>query len=155
LKSTRQVTMDETPLLARLQACCRDPLSEGFRHFVASMPAPVASGWSDSPGGPRTHWKAPPCHGAPPKPSFEDAPAATGGKLSVRSACHRSAEACHNGTPAGLFPDRQQHQTGIRGTCSNPHLPEQRTPKQCVAACSQDRISCRLERKDFSKTCSV
>src|SRR6266481_2217842 len=44
----------------------RDPLSEGFRHFVASMPAPVASGWSESPGGPRTHWKAPPCHGAPP-----------------------------------------------------------------------------------------
>jgi hypothetical protein len=25
----------------------RDPLSEGFRHFVTSMPAPVASGWSD------------------------------------------------------------------------------------------------------------
>ena len=24
----------------------RDPLSEGFRHFVTSMPAPVASGWS-------------------------------------------------------------------------------------------------------------
>src|ERR1700730_14322068 len=43
-----------------------DPLSEGFRHFVASMPAPVASGWSESPGGSRTHWKAPPCHGAPP-----------------------------------------------------------------------------------------
>jgi hypothetical protein len=39
-------------------------------HFVASMPAPVASGWSESPGGPRTHWKAPPCHGAPPLPSF-------------------------------------------------------------------------------------
>src|SRR3979490_2943893 len=46
----------------------RDPLSEGFRHFVTSMPAPVASGWSESPGGPRTHWKAPPCHGAPPSP---------------------------------------------------------------------------------------
>src|SRR5262249_26478556 len=44
----------------------RDPLSEGFRHFVASMPAPVASGWSESPGGACTHWKAPPCHGAPP-----------------------------------------------------------------------------------------
>src|SRR5207244_3753004 len=29
----------------------RDPLSEGFRHFVSSMPAPVASGWSDAPGG--------------------------------------------------------------------------------------------------------
>jgi hypothetical protein len=26
------------------------PLSEGFRHFVASMPAPVASGWSDVAG---------------------------------------------------------------------------------------------------------
>src|SRR5580704_11220787 len=45
----------------------RDPLSEGFRHFVSSMPAPVASGWSESPGGPCTHWKAPPCHGAPPE----------------------------------------------------------------------------------------
>ena len=54
----------------------RDPLSEGFRHFVASMPAPVASGWSESPGGPRTHWKAPPCHGAPPKPSLSGLSAA-------------------------------------------------------------------------------
>src|SRR5882757_7544065 len=56
--------------LTRVAACTlarspiRDPLSEGFRHFVASMPAPVASGWSESPGGPRTHWKAPPFHGA-------------------------------------------------------------------------------------------
>src|SRR5580704_14924339 len=38
--------------LTRVAACTlarspiRDPLSEGFRHFVASMPAPVASGWS-------------------------------------------------------------------------------------------------------------
>ena len=42
----------------------RDPLSEGFSHFVSSMTAPVASGWSDWPGGACTHWKAPPCHGA-------------------------------------------------------------------------------------------
>src|SRR5882724_13241566 len=55
----------------------RDPLSEGFRHFVTSMPAPVASGWSESPGGPRTHWKAPPCHGAPPFRSL----------LSTRAGC--------------------------------------------------------------------
>src|SRR5215472_16764997 len=40
----------------------RDQLSEGFRHFVSSMPAPVASGGSESPGGACTHWKAPPCH---------------------------------------------------------------------------------------------
>src|SRR6201987_3282139 len=53
-------------LHTRAVTVIRDPLSEGFRHFVTSMPAPVASGWSESPGGPRTHWKAPPCHGAPP-----------------------------------------------------------------------------------------
>ena len=34
--------------------------TEGFSHFVTSMTAPVASGWSVSPGGTRTHWKAPP-----------------------------------------------------------------------------------------------
>src|SRR5215471_2172338 len=34
------------------------------------MPAPVASGGSESPGGPCTHWKAPPCHGARGKPTF-------------------------------------------------------------------------------------
>src|SRR6516165_6963061 len=50
----------------------RDPLSEGFRHFVSSMPAPVAAGGSESPGGPCTHWKAPPCHGARGNRSFAD-----------------------------------------------------------------------------------
>ena len=39
-------------------------LIEGFSHFVTSMTAPIASGWSDVPGGPCTHWKAPPFHGA-------------------------------------------------------------------------------------------
>src|ERR1700750_154350 len=39
----------------------RDTLSEGFSHFVTSVAAPVASGWSVSPGGICTHWKAPPC----------------------------------------------------------------------------------------------
>jgi len=57
----------------------RDPLSEGFRHFVTSMPAPVASGWSESPGGPRTHWKAPPCHGAPPFQPLPNAAAEVSG----------------------------------------------------------------------------
>ena len=35
----------------------RDRLSEGFSHFVTSMTAPVASGWSGWPGGACTHWK--------------------------------------------------------------------------------------------------
>src|SRR6202162_6744060 len=38
--------------------------TEGFSHFVTSMTAPVASGWRGWAGGARTHWKAPPCHGA-------------------------------------------------------------------------------------------
>src|SRR5258707_2031711 len=71
------VLFEACSAFTRVAACTlarspfRDPLSEGFRHFVASMPAPVASGWSESPGGPRTHWKAPPCHGAPPLQSVE------------------------------------------------------------------------------------
>src|SRR5215470_4734830 len=36
----------------------RDTLIEGFSHFVTSMTAPIASGWSESPGGACTHWKA-------------------------------------------------------------------------------------------------
>ena len=48
----------------------RDPLIEGFSHFVTSLTAPFASGWSEAPGGPCTHWKAPPCHGAHPKRSL-------------------------------------------------------------------------------------
>src|SRR5215472_9028398 len=43
-----------------------DTLIEGFSHFVTSMTAPIASGGSESPGGPCTHWKAPPYHGAHP-----------------------------------------------------------------------------------------
>jgi len=41
-------------------------LPTGFSQFVTSLTAPVASGWSISPGGIRTHWKAPPLHGAHP-----------------------------------------------------------------------------------------
>src|SRR5467141_3115430 len=44
----------------------RDTLIEGLSHFVTSMTAPIASGWSGLPGGACTHWKAPPLHGAHP-----------------------------------------------------------------------------------------
>jgi hypothetical protein len=37
---------------------------DSFRHFVASMPAPVASGWSGRRAGLAPAGKAPPCHGA-------------------------------------------------------------------------------------------
>ncbi|HMJ41085.1 MAG TPA: hypothetical protein VK522_02225, partial [Pseudolabrys sp.] len=48
----------------------RDTLIEGFSHFVTSMTAPIASGWSGLPGGACTHWKAPPLHGARHKRTF-------------------------------------------------------------------------------------
>src|ERR1700745_2105796 len=50
--------------LTRVAACTlarspiRDTLIEGFSHFVTSMTAPIVSGWSESPGGPCTHWKS-------------------------------------------------------------------------------------------------
>src|ERR1700731_3410499 len=58
------VLFEACSAFTRVAACTlarspiRDPLSEGFRHFVSSMPAPVASGWSESPGGACTHWKS-------------------------------------------------------------------------------------------------
>src|SRR6202040_681583 len=70
------VLFEACSAFTRVSACTlarspiRDPLPEGFRHFVTSMPAPVASGWSESPGGACTHWKAPPCHGAHPFRTF-------------------------------------------------------------------------------------
>ena len=45
------------------------PLSEGFRHFVTSMPAPVASGWSGCRAGLAPAGEAPPFHGARGKPT--------------------------------------------------------------------------------------
>jgi len=44
--------------------------TEGFSHFVTSMTAPVASGWSDRRAGLAATGKAPPYHGAHPKQTF-------------------------------------------------------------------------------------
>src|ERR1700758_4453509 len=68
----RIVLFEACSAFIRITACTlalspiRDTLSEGFSHFVTSIAAPVASGWSVSPGGACTHWKAPPSHGAHP-----------------------------------------------------------------------------------------
>ena len=45
----------------------RDTLPESFSHFVTSMTAPVASGWSDGRVGLAPTGKAPPYHGAHPE----------------------------------------------------------------------------------------
>jgi hypothetical protein len=49
-----------------------DQLSEGFRHFVSSMPAPVASGWSGCRVGLAPTGEAPPCHGAHPMRTIKE-----------------------------------------------------------------------------------
>src|SRR5262245_46820507 len=64
------VLFEACSAFTRVAACTlalspiRDTLIEGFSHFVTSMTAPIASGWSGLPGGACTHWKAPPLHGA-------------------------------------------------------------------------------------------
>src|SRR5436305_5576659 len=50
----------------------RDTLIEGFSHFVTSMTAPIASGWSDCRVGLAPTGKAPPLHGARQRPTFVD-----------------------------------------------------------------------------------
>src|ERR1700758_3076973 len=68
----RIVLFEACSAFTRVTACTlalspiRDTHSEGFSYFVTSIAAPVASGWSVSPGGTCTHWKAPPSHGAHP-----------------------------------------------------------------------------------------
>ncbi len=44
--------------------------TRGFSHFVTSMTAPVASGWSDGRVELAPTGKAPPYHGAHPKQTF-------------------------------------------------------------------------------------
>ena len=53
----RSLALRPAHLRRHLNVTC---YTEGFNHFVTSMTAPVASGWSVSPGGTCTHWKAPP-----------------------------------------------------------------------------------------------
>ena len=48
-------------------------LPKGFSHFVTSMTAPVASGWSDGRVGLAPTGKAPPYHGAHPLTDVRDA----------------------------------------------------------------------------------
>jgi hypothetical protein len=66
--------------------------TEGFSHFVTSMTAPVASGWSVRRVGACTHWKAPPSHGAHVKRTHEMAAleAAIGEGGRVRAASRRT-----------------------------------------------------------------
>ena len=71
----RIVLFEVCSAFTRVAACTlalspiRDTLSEGFSHFVTSMTAPVASGWSGRRVGLAPTGKAPPCHGAHPQPT--------------------------------------------------------------------------------------
>jgi hypothetical protein len=69
----RIVLFEDCSAFTRVTACTlalspiRDTLIEGFSHFVTSMTAPIASGWSGCRVGFTPTGKAPPCHGAHPK----------------------------------------------------------------------------------------
>src|SRR5438067_8903027 len=70
------VLFEACSAFTRVAACTlalspiRDTLIEGFSHFVTSMTAPIASGWSDCRVGLAPTGKAPPLHGARQLPTF-------------------------------------------------------------------------------------
>ena len=72
----RIVLFEACSAFTRVAACTlalspiRDTLIEGFSHFVTSMTAPIASGWSGCRVGLAPTGKAPPCHGAHPSQTF-------------------------------------------------------------------------------------
>ena len=74
----RIVLFEACSAFTRVTACTlalppiRDTLSEGFIHFVTSIAAPVASGWSGCRVGLAPTGKAPPFHGAHPFWTFRD-----------------------------------------------------------------------------------
>src|SRR5216117_808664 len=71
----RIVLFEACSAFTRVTACTlalspiRDTLTRGFSHFVTSMTAPVASGWSGCRVGLAPTGKAPPFHGAHPEPT--------------------------------------------------------------------------------------
>src|SRR5271169_2148356 len=71
---------------------------QGFRHFVTSMPAPVASGWSGGRAGLAPAGKAPPCHGARGK---ADIPAQL---LHTLSGCSSSGDIARRTVAGGRAP---------------------------------------------------
>jgi hypothetical protein len=78
--------------------------TEGFSHFVTSMTAPVASGWSGWPDGACTRWKAPPSHGARKKRSFPRRGERANRPEAVRRVC------C-----PGIRPDLDDHHRALFG----------------------------------------
>jgi hypothetical protein len=82
------------------------------------MPAPVASGWSESPGGACTHWKAPPCHGAHPMRTSEVGSGFDEGSDVTARRTSRKRKQCGGGDcRAGDRADRRYRQhCGHHGT---------------------------------------
>src|SRR5690349_10645150 len=149
------VLFEACSAFTRVAACTlalspiRDTLIEGFSHFVASMTAPIASGWSESPGGTYTHWKAPPCHGAPPKRSFASIDsnagpcpfpaiaAETEQRQSGGNAFVRVSEITLLGhTPARRLREENHEISGERGAADHCKTTK---PHRYISGCSSDR----------------
>ncbi len=123
----------------------RDPLSEGFRHFVSSMPAPVASGWSGRRVGLAPTGKAPPCHGAHPNRTYDPRP-----RIWVRNSnlfgraieFHRKLDGSSLLRSVGRGAE-SSHQDCARAQLRWPvflnfHLSQSRSPDAAIPACAEE-----------------
>ena len=105
------------------------------------MTAPIASGWSESPGGPCTHWKAPPFHGARRNRPLHDLVAFREGirleKNPPRATgCRRTPRRSHVGTsqPVADNSARGAPRTGMSGPArqaSKRGMPRRRPVSAC------------------------
>jgi hypothetical protein len=100
----------------------RGPLSEGFSHLVASMTAPVASGWSDWPGGACTHWKSAALSRRTVEPDIMEISATgrLGPKEPSTRAWGRSANELTTATASTIPPSRLKPVTRLRAESGRP-----------------------------------
>src|SRR5262249_1180087 len=149
--------------LTRVAACTlalspiRGTLIEGFSHFVTSMTAPIASGWSDLPGGTCTHWKAPPLHGAHPVRTLGliGRSASAGVNFATRwvvQGCYSSGHATHvlNGSHAAArvpyASGRRANRLAARGACAAAGNAGDRTPDRQFGVAAMKEAGLRVRR---------
>ncbi len=88
--------------------------------LLRSLPAGAMS-----PGGPCTHWKAPPCHGAPPKPTFPPARTDRGWILRSTIVARAHYVARRNGRRRSGFPvDQERHPRCLAGAPDRESRPQ-------------------------------
>src|SRR3954468_17303142 len=95
------------------------------------MTAPIASGWSESPGGACTHWKAPPLHGARRRRPLSNA-------RSIRGLCGRDVPMERRGGDTEALRDLNDGDVGI-------------SPQRIAAARKLQRLAQRWSIRDRAR----